>query len=361
MAFALNLYPWVYVAKFEGSSWSEQFIEQPHLSPDEENALPHDKRQELMTLRNSVPNLPLVNYTTQYGLGCFEGLKALPQKDGTIKVFRPDRNAERMFRSMEGLMMPPYPREMFVNAVCELTRRNTRLGFRPVYDTAWEAENYRDGHAIYIRPFTFSEPAIGLGISKTPWVIIIQTPVSSYFNYPNSKAVTTHRFRATAGGTGWIKCNANYVSAILAKKEAEAHGYMEAVFLDAKTGNFVEEGSSCNIFFYLKSGKLVTPDLGDTILPGITRASIIELARDMGIEVEERRISIEEALDQSQEIFVTGTAAGVSPIESLTHKGKTNVLPYGDKGEVARQLGATLKGIQYGALPDKYGWLYDAT
>lgn len=358
MAFALNLYPWIYVAHFDGQSWSEEYIEQPHLTPQEEAALSAEERHRLMTQRNAIPSLPLVNYTTQYGLGCFEGLKAMPQKDGSLKVFRPDRNADRMYRSMEGLMMPPFPRDTFVRAVCELTRRNAELGFRPAYDPAWEAENYRDGHAIYIRPFTYSEPAIGLGISRNPWVVIIETPVSSYFTYPNTKAITTHRFRATPGGTGWIKCNANYVSAILAKKEAEAQGYMEAVFLDAKTGTFVEEGSSCNIFFYLKNGKLVTPDLGDTILPGITRASIIQLARDMGLEVEERRISIEEAMSESVEIFVTGTAAGVSPIESLTHRGVTRELPYRDKGKVSLELQATLKGIQYGALPDTYGWLY---
>jgi len=105
----------------------------------------------------------------------------------------------------------------------------------------------------------------------------------------------------------------------------------------------------------------VTPDLGDTILPGITRASIIQLAKDKGLTVEERRISIDEAMSESVEIFVTGTAAGVSPIESLTHKGKVHELPFGDKGEVARELGALLKGIQYGAIADRYGWLYPAS
>jgi len=361
MAFALNLYPWIYLARFDGEKWSEQFIEQPHLSPEEESKLSAEQRNELMTKRNNIPLLPLVNYTTQYGLGCFEGLKALPQKDGSLKVFRPDQNAERMHRSMKGLMMPPFPQELFVNAVCELTKKNAQVGFRPKYEQGWEQENYRDGHAVYIRPFTYSEPAIGLSISKSPWVVIIETPVSSYFTFPNTKAVTTHRFRATPGGTGWIKCNANYVSAILAKKEAESQGYMEAIFLDAKTGTYIEEGSSCNIFFYLKNGKLVTPDLGDTILPGITRASIIQLAKDKGLTVEERRISIDEAMSESVEIFVTGTAAGVSPIESLTHKGKVHELPFGDKGEVARELGALLKGIQYGAIADRYGWLYPAS
>lgn len=358
MAFALNLYPWIYVARYDGQKWHEEYILQPHRSPAEEAQLSPEERQELMTQRNNLPFLPLVNYTSQYGLGCFEGLKAMPQKDGTLKVFRPDRNADRMYRSMEGLKMPPFPRELFVSAVCELTRRNAELGFRPSYDPAWEADNYRDGHAVYIRPFTYSEPAIGLGVSKFPWVVIIETPVSSYFTYPNTKAVTTRRIRATPGGTGWIKCNANYVNAILAKKEAEEAGYMEAVFLDSRLGRYIEEGSSCNIFFYLKNGTLVTPDLGDTILPGITRASVIQIAQDLGIPVEERRIDIEEALNESQEIFVTGTAAGVSPVESLTHEGRTTRLPFGDKGEVARKLQAILKGIQYGKEPDRYGWLY---
>ena len=120
--------------------------------------------------------------------------------------------------------------------------------------------------------------------------------MGSYFRPGNAKAITTTRIRATPGGTGWIKAASNYVMSALAKKEAEAQGYMECIFLDAREHRYFEEGSSCNLFFLLKNGTLVTPSLEDTILPGITRISVIELARDLGVKVEERRISVEEVL-----------------------------------------------------------------
>jgi branched-chain amino acid aminotransferase len=169
--------------------------------------------------------------------------------------------------------------------------------------------------------------------------------------------VTTDRVRATKRGTGWIKAASNYTIAALAKHEAMEAGYMECVFLDAEHHAYIEEGSSCNIFFYLKSGELVTPELGDTILPGITRSSIIELAKDYNIQVSERKISIEEAQDETQECFVSGTAAGAAPITSLTHKGKKAVFNQGKTGDLAVKIQSTLKGIQYGTLPDTKGWM----
>jgi branched-chain amino acid aminotransferase len=343
----------------EKNEWSEQYAEKPHLTPGEEAALPEEKRAEFLTKRNSFPELPLVNYTTQYGMGCFEGLKALPQKDGSLKLFRPDENAQRMETSMKGLMMPAFPPALFVAAVKKTVALNKQLGFAPVYDPEWEKNNFIDGHSIYVRPFSYSEGAIGLGISKHPWVVIVTTHVGTYFQAEKPSAVTTEMVRANPKGTGWIKCDANYVSATLAKKKAEAEGYMEAIFLDAREGKYVEEGSSCNIFFLLKSGTLVTPALGDTILPGITRKSILTIAKDSGLKTEERRISIDEAMADTKEVFVTGTAAGISYFESITHKGRTARFNQGKIGDITRSLLHTLKGIQYGAEPDKYGWMCD--
>jgi branched-chain amino acid aminotransferase len=211
--------------------------------------------------------------------------------------------------------------------------------------------------SIYIRPFTYAEGGIGVNICHEPWVMIITTPVSAYFSEGNSDAVITDRIRATPRGTGWIKAASNYVIAALAKHEAMESGYMECVFLDAEHHKYIEEGSSCNIFFYLKSGELVTPELGDTILPGITRASIIELARDHGVKVSERKISIDEALAETRECFVSGTAAGATPIESLTYNGKKVSFNEGKAGELTAYVRDTLKGIQYGTLPDAKGWL----
>lgn len=358
MSFTLSIYPWVYKAKYTGNdSWTEEYEEKPHKTPEEEAALPEEEWNTLLRQRNSFADLPLVNYTSQYGMGCFEGLKAFPWKDGTLNLFRPDENASRMKRSMEGLQMPGYPPEMFEKAVYRMVKKNFDIGFKPVYDPAWEKDNFTTGHSVYLRPFSYSEGAIGLGLSKFPWVVMISTPVGSYFQPGTNKAVTTDKVRATKGGSGWIKCDSNYVIPTLAKKNAEAQGYMEAIFLDAEKKTYVEEGSSCNIFFLMKDDTLVTPELGDTVLPGITRKSILTLAQDMGLKTEERQVSIHEVIDNAKECFVTGTAAGIAHFESITHNDKTAVFCDRKMGEVTFSLLKTLKGIQYGAVEDKHNWM----
>ncbi len=356
MAFSLNSYPIVYRSKFD-SSWTDEWLEKPHKTPAEEAALSEAERDALSSSRNHYDDMPLVNYTTQYGLGCFEGLKALPQKDGGLAIFRPDRNAARFHKSMVGLLMPGFPEEKFLKAVVEAVRRNAALGFRPAYKSEWEKDSFMSADSVYIRPFSYSEGGIGVAPSKAPWVMVVCTPVSAYFSAGHSRATTTDRIRATPRGTGWIKAASNYVVSTLAKHEANSAGFMECVFLDAKEGKYLEEGSSCNIFVRLKSGELATPALGDTILPGITRASVIELAQDRGVKVSERRLSIEEVLSEGAECFVTGTAAGVTPIESLTHQGKTAVFNGGKVGELSAELRDVLKGVQYGKIPDTKGWM----
>ena len=358
-SFTLAMYPWVYKAQYQDDgSWTETYDEKPHKSPTEEAALPPEKRRALQGSRNSFPELPLVNYTTQYGMGCFEGLKAFPQKDGSLAIFRPDENGVRMARSMEGLLMPVYPADLFVEACVEATRRNHRLGFSPDYDPAWEKTDFVDGHAIYIRPFSYSEPGIGLNLSSKPWVVMVETEVGSYFDpEADAKAITTDKVRATPGGTGWIKCDANYVIPTLTKKSVQKQGYMEAIFLDAAEQRYVEEGSSCNIFFLLSNGTLVTPSLEDTVLPGINRKSVVDIARSKGVKVEERRVPIDEVMDDAVECFVTGTAAGVAYLESIEHHGTTRVFRDGKVGELTHELRSTLKGIQYGTVEDDFGWM----
>ena len=357
MAFTLNSYPVAFRAKFSGGKWTQEYLEKPHKGAQEEAAMPDGQRKELENSRNLYGDMPLVNYTTQYGLGCFEGLKALPQKDGGLAIFRPDRNAARFYKSMDGLFMPPFPEESFVQACVETVRRNAELGFRPQYKKEWEADSFRNADSVYIRPFTLAEGGVGVNISREPWVMVVCTPVSSYFSGGNSDAVVTERIRATPKGTGWIKAASNYTIAALAKHEAADAGYMECVFLDATHRKYIEEGSSCNIFFYLKSGELATPELGDTILPGITRASVIELARDKGIKVSERKIAIDEVFDSAKECFVSGTAAGATPIDSLTYQGKKVVFNGNKVGELTAEIRDTIKGIQYGTIPDTKGWL----
>ncbi|MFW5797569.1 MAG: branched-chain-amino-acid transaminase [Spirochaetota bacterium] len=359
-AFTLAVYPWVYIAQYkDNGTWSETYTEKPHKSPAEEAVMDETERAELLARRNSFPELPLVNYTSQYGLGCFEGLKAFPQPDGGLKMFRPDENGKRMARSMEGLKMPPFPPEKFVEAISEVVAKNAALGFRPEYDPEWEKDGFMRAKAVYIRPFTWAESGIGVNLSSYPYVVAVTTPVGSYFDPDASTAaVTTRRVRANPGGTGWIKCDANYVMSALVKKEAQAAGYMESIFLDANEHTYLEEGSSSNIFVRLKDGTLVTPDLRDTVLPGINRASVITLAREWGVPVEERQISVDEVLSDGAECFVSGTAAGVTQVESVTHEGKTAVFNDGKIGDLTRKLRDTLKGIQYGAVEDTHGWMY---
>jgi len=357
MAFALNTYPIIYRAQFADNGWNEEYIEKPHKTPQEEAEMNKQERCALENSRNCYGDMPLVNYTTQYGLACFEGLKAFPQKSGGLSIFRPDQNAARFARSMAGLRMPSFPEELFVSSCIETVKRNAALGFSLDYKEEWEKDSYMSADSIYIRPFTISEGGIGVNLSCKPYVMVINTPVSSYFSSGSSDAVVTDMIRATPNGTGWIKACSNYVVSALAKDDALKAGYMECVFLDAIHRNYIEEGSSCNIFFYLKSGELVTPELGDTILPGITRLSIIELAKDRGLKVKERRISIDEALEETKECFVSGTAAGATPITSLTYQGKKVRFNNEKTGDLTAEMRDTIKGIQYGKLPDNKGWL----
>jgi branched-chain amino acid aminotransferase len=357
MAFSLNSYPVIYRARYSQGGWKEEYLEKPHKTPEEEARLSGAEAADLADSRNFFDDMPLVSYTSQYGLGCFEGLKALPQKGGGLAVFRPDRNAARFYKSMEGLYMPPFPEDLFVKAVKETVKRNAALGFSVPYKAEWEKDSFINADSVYIRPFTYSEGGIGVNISREPWVLVVTSPVSSYFSAGTPDAVVTGRIRATPRGTGWIKAASNYVISALAKHEAAEAGYIECIFLDAAERKYVEEGSSCNIFFYLKSGELVTPELGDTILPGITRSSIIELARDRGVKVSERKAAIEEVLSETKECFVSGTAAGATPIGSLTYGGEKTVFNNGRTGELTAELRDALKGIQYGILPDTKGWL----
>lgn len=359
MAFNLEMYPIVYISRYntETKKWDEQWIEKDRVSYSELQAMKEKDREAIFANRNNL-QLPGVSYTSQYGYGCFEGMKAFSTKDGGVSIFRPDRNAARFANSMKGLKCPSFPEEMYIKASAEFLRRNAELGYIPPYETEWEKDNYASAKSVYMRPFMNTEGAIGVGCSVEPYVIICATTVSSYFKGGNTKAVTTKRVRATPFGTGCIKCASNYVISALAKKEAEEEGFMEVVYLDAVDHKYIQEGSSCNIFFVLKNGALVTPELGDTILPGITRASTIQLAQQQGYTVEERKISIDEVMSDAVECFVTGTAAGITPIESVTHNGKEAVFNTRKPGEVGSKIQKLLKGGQYGSLEDVNHWNY---
>lgn len=357
MAFNLEMYPISYLAQYDAATktWNEKWIEADSIPYKELLHMEENQRQQIFQNRNQL-GLPAVSYTSQYGYGVFEGMKAYPRKDGKISIFRPDRNAQRFANSLRGLYCPVFPEELYVKASLEFIRKNAALGYVPEYDATWEKDNFASASAVYMRPFMNSEAAIGVGISHAPYVIICATTVSSYFKGGNTKAVTTNRIRATPHGTGYIKCASNYVISALAKKEAEDAGYMEVIYLDAQEHKYIQEGSSCNIFFHMKDGTLVTPELGDTILPGITRSSVIDLARQEGVTTEERPVSIQEVMSEATGCFVTGTAAGITPIESITHEGKETIFNNRVPGELGEKLQRILKGTQYGALEDTNNW-----
>lgn len=358
MAFGLNLYPITYIARYnpDTKAWDEEWLEADHVTFDELMAMNKDERKKILDNRNQM-GIPTVTYTSQYAYGCFEGMKGFPTKDGGVAIFRPDQNAARFANSMRGLYCPAFPEEQFVKASVEFVRRNAELGYVPKYNPDWEKTDYADAESIYMRPFMNSEGAIGVGCSKAPYVVICATTVSAYFKKGLDGAVITDRVRATPRGTGYIKCASNYVISAIAKKEAEERGFVECVYLDAVEHKYFQEGSSCNIFFVLKDGTLVTPELGDTILPGITRKSVIALAKECGIKVEERKVSVKEVQKKAVECFVTGTAAGISPMSSLTDlNGKKVVFGDGTEGPIAKKLQHLLKGRQYGLLEDPNKW-----
>ena len=357
MAFSLNLYPITYIARYnpESGKWDEQWIEFDNVTHDQLMEMSEEERQKVLDNRNQM-NIPTVSYTSQYAYSCFEGMKGFPTKDGGVAIFRPEENGKRFYNSMKGMYCPPFPVEQYVNASVEFVKRNAALGYVPKYNPEWEKSDYADADSIYMRPFMNSEGAIGVGCAKQPYVIICATTVSAYFKKGLDGAVITNRVRATPNGTGFIKCASNYVISALARKEAEDAGYVECIYLDAVEHKYFQEGSSCNIFFVLKDGTLVTPELEDTILPGITRKSIIALAREQGMKVEERKISVKEVQKKAVECFVTGTAAGISPMTSITDlKGKKTVFTDGF-GPVAKKLQHLLKGRQYGSIEDPNNW-----
>jgi len=359
MAFDLSICPWIHCAHYDGEIWVEEFIEQNHLSFEAENALEEQDYQNLINARNHLQHLPLVNYTTQYGLCCFEGLKAFPQVDGSLKLFRPDRNCARMDSSMKGLRMPPLRENLLLNAITETVRRNQMIGFTPAYNPKWEDDFWLSGEAVYIRPFTYTEPGIGINLTTRPWVVTVCTTVSAYFAPGKNNAVTSRRIRATPLGIGWIKTAANYVSSALANAEAIDEGYMVAIFLDSLTQENIEEGSTSNFFALFPGKRLVTPPLSDTILPGITRESVITLARNRGMDVHEEILPVKKVLDEALECFLTGTAAGITPLGSLTHQNRSKEFSSLEDDSVSISLLKELKSIQYGAMKDPFGWMFD--
>ncbi|NIA08565.1 MAG: branched-chain amino acid aminotransferase [Nitrospiraceae bacterium] len=287
-----------------------------------------------------------------YGQSIFEGLKAYQGKDGRIKLFRPRDNMERLNRSAWRMCMPQIDKEESLEAIKALIR----------IDRRWVPE--ARGTSLYIRPFMFATEAfLGVRPAKKYIFSIILSPVGAYyaegFN-PVKIFVTDKYIRSVPGGVGEAKTAGNYAASLMASKEAKELGFTQVLWLDARERRYVEEVGTMNIFFVLED-TLVTPSLSGSILPGITRDSVLRLARDWGLKVEERRIAIDEVLERAEnhslkECFGTGTAAVISPVGLLYYRDKTYNINSGKTGNLAQRFFDEITGLQYGEKKDIYGW-----
>ncbi len=288
-----------------------------------------------------------------YAQEIFEGMKAYRTADGRAVLFRPEENARRFNESARRMAMPELPEADFIAAVEQLV----------AIDADWIPEG--EG-SLYLRPFMFaSETFLGVRPSKEYIFCVIASPVGPYFK-GGAKAVniwvSEHYTRAAPGGTGAAKCGGNYAGSLVAQAEAAANGCDQVVFLDAAEHKWVEELGGMNVFFVLEDGSIVTPSLG-TILPGITRKSLITLAGDAGISITERPYSFEEwkadaMSGRLKEAFACGTAAVVAGIGKVRFKGGEFQIGNGETGAVTASLREKLVGIQRGQTNDPYGWVH---
>ncbi len=288
----------------------------------------------------------------QYAQTVFEGMKAYTTEQGKTVVFRPDLNADRMIDSAKRLEMPPFPKERFLDAIDKLVKANE----------AW-VPPYGSGATLYIRPYMFGiNPVIGVKPANDYQFRVFATPVGPYFK-GGVKPLTikiSDFDRAAPHGTGHIKAGLNYAMSLHAIVTAHNEGFDENMYLDAGTRTKVEETGGANFLFVTKDGKVVTPK-SDSILPSITRRSLMQVARDyLGLEAEEREIYVDELKDMA-ECGLCGTAAVISPVGKIVDHGKEICLPSGmdEMGPVTKKLYDTLTGIQMGRIEAPAGWIHE--
>lgn len=287
----------------------------------------------------------------QYAQTCFEGLKAYTTEDGHIVTFRPDLNGERMENSAKGLEMPPFPKERFVDAITKVVEANA--AFVPPYGS---------GATLYIRPYMFGyDSIIGVKPANIYQFRVFCTPVGPYFK-GGAKPITIRVSdfdRAAPHGTGHIKAGLNYAMSLHAIVDAHKNGFDENIYLDPQTRTKIEETGGANVIFITKDGKLVTPK-SNSILPSITRRSILQVARDyLGMETEEREVYLDEVKDFA-ECGLCGTAAVISPVGKIVDHGKEICFPAGMEkmGPVTQKLYEILTGIQMGHIKAPEGWIH---
>ncbi|KAL5844633.1 hypothetical protein ACOSQ4_010591 [Xanthoceras sorbifolium] len=280
-----------------------------------------------------------------YGQGLFEGLKAYRKENGQLVLFRPDQNAIRMQIGAKRMCMPYPSTDQFIDAVKQTTLANKR----------WVPPPGKG--SLYIRPLLMgSGPILGLAPAPECTFLVFASPVGNYFKEglaPLNLYVESEFHRATPGGAGGVKTISNYAPVLKALSRAKSRGFSDVLYLDAVNKKYVEEVSSCNIFV-VNGNVISTPPTNGTILAGVTRESIIEIACDYGYQVEERRIPVDELLD-AEEVFCTGTAVVVAPVGSITYQDRRIEFKTGAQS-VCSELYSTLVGIQTGLIKDKKGW-----
>lgn len=287
-----------------------------------------------------------------YGSEIFEGLKAYRTADGSVQLFRPIENIRRMNNSAERLCLPQIPEDMAMEILTTFVK----------LEQDWTPS--AEGTSLYLRPYMFgNDETLGVHAVHNATYIIIASPVGSYYAEginPVKIMIEDEDVRAVRGGTGYAKCGGNYAASNRAGERAEKKGYSQVLWLDGVERKYIEEVGAMNVMFKI-NGEIVTPMLSGSILPGITRKSCIEVLKDKGYKVSERLLSIDELADalengNLEEAWGCGTAAVVSPIGELCYKDKKYSVNNGEIGETTQMLYDTLTGIQWGKLPDTYGW-----
>jgi branched-chain amino acid aminotransferase len=285
-----------------------------------------------------------------YGQAIFEGMKAYKNADGEIFVFRPEENWKRLNKSAFRMCMPEVPEEIFMEGLTELLR----------LDAAWIPA--KEGCSMYIRPFMFStDEYVGVSPSKTYKFMIFTCPVGAYYTKPIRVRVETTYIRAAHGGVGFSKNAGNYGGSLYPTKLAVDAGYDQIIWTDASEHKYVEEAGTMNLMFVI-DGVLVTAPTGDTILDGVTRKSILQVARDWGMEVEERALSIKELTEgitsgKVQEAFGAGTAAVIAPIRTIGYDGVDYELPARTEDSFSMKVFKEIDGIKTGKIADTRGWV----
>jgi branched-chain amino acid aminotransferase len=290
------------------------------------------------------------NSALHYGQAIFEGMKAYLQQDGGIALFRPLDNWARLNASAERMCMPTVPEDIFMRGLTELIKLDA--DWIPTFP----------GAALYIRPFMFATDGfIGVRPSETYRLMIFTCPVGLYYSKPLRVRFEQKYVRSAEGGAGYAKAAGNYGGAMLPSKLAQEEGYHQLLWTDASEHKFVEESGTMNVAFVLNN-RLVTPALSSSILDGITRRSVLQVARDMGVTVEERKVSSVEvmaalAAGQLQEAFGVGTAATIAPIATIGYEGNDYHLPATGPDALSRRISNALDAIRTGQAPDAHGWM----